>query len=156
MTTIDRRARRARRVTGLRRTAFATIVALLIEYGFGLFLFGTTPKSANGAGLFVAFDAVISSGPAILVIHALLGTLILLGGLMSLIRSIQTRFAWLIGANVFAFVAILFAWLAGDATASDPMGPAGRVMGIATGIAILAYVIVLLLAPKSVQGGGAS
>jgi hypothetical protein len=142
--------RRSRLVVGLRRTAFATIVALLIEYGFGLFLFGTTPKSAHGTPLLVAFGTTISSGSAILIIHALLGTVIVLGGIMSLIRSIQAAAVGIIALNALAFVAILLAWLAGSATASDPEGSAGRVMGIMTGIAILAYAVVLFVAPKPV------
>jgi hypothetical protein len=145
MTTTERRTRLT---TGLRRTAFATIAALLLEYGFGLFLFGTTPKSAHGAALFVAFGLAVSSGPVILVIHAILGTLIVLGGVMSLVRAIQTRVGWMIILNALAFVTILLAWLAGSDVASDPMGPAGRVMGIMTGIAILAYAAVLFVAPK--------
>lgn len=145
MSSIDRRNRL---IVGLRRTAVATIGALLVEYGFGLFLFGTTPKSAHGAGLPVAFALSISSGPAILIIHALLGTLIVLGGIMSLVRAIQTAAAGMITLNAIAVVTILLAWLAGSATSSDPMGPSGRVMGIMTGIAILAYALVLFLAPR--------
>jgi cation transporter-like permease len=137
-----------RLIVGLRRTAFATIAALLVEYGFGLFLFGTTPESAHDAGLLAAFGATIASGPAALIIHAILGTAIVLGGAMSLVRAIQTRAARIITLNLIAAIAIVLAWLAGADTANDPMGPAGRVMGITTGIAILAYALVLFIAPK--------
>jgi hypothetical protein len=143
---------RNKRIAGLRRTAFATIAALLIEYGFGLFLFGTTPKAAHGAGLLPAFGIVVANGPAILIIHALLGSLIVLGGIMSLVRAIQTRATRVIVLNAIATAAILFAWIAGSATANDPTGPDGRVMGIVTGIAILAYAFVLFVAPRPTEG----
>jgi hypothetical protein len=149
MTSLDNRVRLR---DGLRRTAFATIAVLLVEYGFGLFLFGTPPKSAHGATLFVAFGLSIAQGPAILVIHALLGTLLVLGGVMSLVRSIQTRAAAPIILGAVAFAAILLAWLAGSATASDPMGPSGRVMGVMTGIAILAYATVLFTTTRAAKG----
>lgn len=147
MSNADRRDN-TRLIVGLRRTAIATIAALLIEYGFGLFLFGTTPKSAHGAGLFAAFGASVVSGPASLIIHAILGTVIVLGAIMSLVRAIQTRNSRIIALNAIAAIAIVLAWLAGSDTANDPMGPAGRVMGITTGIAILAYAFVLFVAPK--------
>jgi hypothetical protein len=143
---------RSRLMVGLRRTAFATIAALLVEYGFGLYLFGTTPKSAHGAGLLPAFGLAIASGPATLIIHALLGSLIVLGGVVSLVRSIQTRAFGVIILNAIATAAILLAWLAGSATANDPIGSAGRVMGIMTGIAILAYAVVLFVTPKAIGG----
>jgi hypothetical protein len=147
--------RRIRLIVGLRRTAFATIVALLVEYGFGLFLFGTTPKSAHGAGLLPAFGLSIATGPATLIIHAILGSLIVLGGIMSLVRAIQSRSARMIVVNVIAAAAIVLAWLAGSATADDPMGPSGRVMGITTAIAILAYAWILFVAARPVEGGTA-
>ena len=147
--------RHTRLTAGLRRTAFATIVALLVEYAFGLFLFGTTPTSAHGAGLLSAFGLSIATGPAALVIHAILGSLIVIGGVMSLLRAIQSRSARMIIVNVIAAVAVALAWLAGSATADDPMGPSGRVMGIATGIAILAYAWILFVAPKDVGRGTA-
>ena len=138
-----------RLIVGLRRTAFATVAVLLVEYGFGLFLFGTTPKSAHGTTLFAAFGIAIASGPVTLIIHALLGTAVVLGGIMSLVRAIETRVPAMVVLNALAAVAIVLAWLAGSATASDPMGPGGRVMGIMTGIAILAYAIVLFTAPRA-------
>jgi hypothetical protein len=147
--------RHTRLIVGLRRTAFATIAALLVEYGFGLFLFGTTPKSAHGAGLLPAFGLSIAMGPATLIIHVILGSLIVLGGIMSLVRAIQSRSARMIVVNVIAAVAIVLAWLAGSATADDPMGPSGRVMGITTGIAILAYAWILFVAPRPVERGTA-
>ncbi|HEX4443385.1 MAG TPA: hypothetical protein VHZ81_07410 [Galbitalea sp.] len=156
MSTTTHTDRRDTLVAGLRRTAFAAIVALLLEYGFGLFLFGTTPTPAHGAGLFVAFGIAISSGPATLIIHAVLGSAIVLGGIMSLIRAVQTRLPSIIILNALAAVAIALAWLAGASTANDPMGPAGRVMGVTTGIAILVYVFVLFRTSKPVNGARAS
>jgi hypothetical protein len=153
MTTIDTRARL---LTGLRRTAFATIVALLLEYGFGLFLFGTTPKSAHGQSLFVAFGLSIASGPVILIVHALFGSILVLGGVMSLVRAIQSRVPSLIALNAVGFAAILLAWLAGSATASDPMGPSGRVMGVMMGIAVLAYATILFTTSRAVTRRAAS
>jgi hypothetical protein len=149
MSSIDQRNKR---IAGLRRTAFATIAALLIEYGFGLFLFGTTPKSAHDTGLFAAFDHAITNGPAALIIHALLGSLIVLGSVMSLVRAIQTRATRVVLLNAIATASIVLAWLAGSATANDPAGPAGRVMGVTTGVAILAYTAVLFAAPKPTVG----
>lgn len=136
-------ARRARLLAGLRRTAFATIVALLIQYGLGLFLYGTTPKSARGALWPDAFGISLTSGPAALIVHAVLGSLIVIGAVMSLIRAIQSRSTRMITLSTIAAAAIIAAWFAGDATASDPMGPYGRVMGLTTGLAILVYALVL-------------
>jgi hypothetical protein len=139
---------RARRLLGLRRTAFGTIAVLLIQYGIGLFLFGTTPKSAHGLLWPDAFGVSIVSGPATLIVHAVLGSLIVLGGIVSLVRAIQTRSGRMIALNAVATAAIIAAWFAGDASASDPMGPYGRAMGIATAIAILAYALVLAGSPR--------
>ena len=149
MSTTEPTARREELIVGLRRTAFAAIVVLLLEYGFGLFLFGTTPSSAHGAELFVAFGIAVSSGPWTLIIHAVLGSAIVLGGIMSLVRAIQTRLPSDIVPSALAAVAIALAWLAGASVASDPMGPAGRVMGVTTGIAILAYAFVLFRTSRS-------
>lgn len=156
-TTLNETARpgNPRLIVGLRRTAIATIAALLVEYGLGLFLFGTTPKSAHGAGLLPAFGLTVANGPATIIIHALLGTVIVLGGIMSLVRAIQTRVPGIIILNAVAAAAIVLAWLAGSETANDPMGSAGRVMGIMTGIAILAYAVVLFIAPRTNAGADA-
>jgi hypothetical protein len=146
----DAAGRRVRLLAGLRRTAFATIVALLIQYGIGLFLYGTTPKSAQGALWPDAFGISLTSGPAPLIVHAVLGSLIVIGAVMSLVRAIQSRTTRMIALTAIAAAAIIAAWFAGDATASDPMGPYGRVMGITTGLAILVYALVLFGSQKAV------
>jgi hypothetical protein len=146
MTSIEHK--RTRVIVGLRRAAFVTIATLLMEFGLGLFLFGTTPKSAHGATLFVAFGSAVDSGRVGLAIHAIVGSVLILGSVISLVRAIQTRAATIVILNAVAFAAIVLAWLAGADTVSDPMSGASRVMGIMTAIAILAYATVLWIAPR--------
>jgi len=83
----------ARSDRALRITAFFAVVMILIQFGLGMWqnLYGSVPASDNGKGAFTAFGDAVTNGPAVLATHAVLGTLLLLTGLVIVIRSIVSR-----------------------------------------------------------------
>jgi hypothetical protein len=138
----------AKRVSQLRATALASIVILLIEFAIGSNLYNQAPKAAHGQPIFAAFGLAIADAPLALAIHAVLGTLIIVGAIQALVRAIQGRRTAFIVLAAIALVAIASAWLGGSTYVSTHSDVASHVMGLGTGVAILCYAIVLFILPK--------
>src|SRR5262249_21308620 len=68
------------RVRGLRANALAAVVMMLIQYSLGISvnLYSTLPASDHGKSLFPGFAAAVGKGPALVTLHALLGTFLLI------------------------------------------------------------------------------
>jgi hypothetical protein len=133
----------AKRISGLRSNSLAAIVGLLIEFVLGSTLYGQVPKDAHGQGLFGAFGESIISGPVLLILHAIVGTLIVVSAATALIRSLTIRRTGLIVVTAVALVAVLLAWFGGSEFANTLSPTAARVMEWSTAIAILGYAIIL-------------
>jgi hypothetical protein len=141
-----------KRITGLRTNAFAALVGLLIEFVLGTTLYGQVPKDAHGRGLFGAFDEVVISGPVLLILHAVVGTLIVVSAATAVVRAILIRNPGFIALMSVAFLAVLLAWFAGSAFANTLAPTAARAMEWSTAGALLLYAIVLLArTPRSAK-----
>jgi hypothetical protein len=140
---------------GLRINSFSAAVMLLLEYGLGIWvnLYAKIPASDHGKGTFAAFGAAVAAGPAGLAVHAVLGTLLVVSALALIVRAALARntAATVIGA--VAFLAVAAAWLAGTRFVGDAAGGASFGMAIATGVALLSYVVILFV-PSLTEGPG--
>jgi hypothetical protein len=137
----------ARGGSGLRTNAFSAAVMLLIEYGLGIWvnLYAQIPASDHGKGTFAAFGAAVAEGPVALAVHAVLGTLLIVTAIALIVRAVLARKAAAILIGVIAFLAVLAAWLSGARFVGDAADGASFGMAIATGVALLSYVIILFL-----------
>lgn len=141
-----------KRITGLRTNAFAALVGLIIEFVLGTTLYGQIPKDAQGRGIFGAFGEVVISGPVLLILHAIVGTLIVVSAATAVIRAILMRIPGVIALMSAAFLAVLLAWFAGSAFANTLALTAARAMEWSTAVALLLYAIILFVrTPQSAK-----
>jgi hypothetical protein len=133
---------------GLRANTLAAVVMLLLQYGLGIGanLYATLPASGHGKSIFPAFAAAITKGPDVVIAHAVLGTLLIITATNALIRSLRARLAPIIVLAAVGLAAIIVAWLFGARFMGTSTDSASLAMAIATGIAILAYTLILFLA----------
>src|SRR5690349_14892473 len=77
------------RLARLRRGSLIVLAALVAEYGIGMYvnLYVGVPRSDRGGDL----GSVISGGPAVLSVHAVLGLLLGLGALAVLVLAVLAR-----------------------------------------------------------------
>jgi hypothetical protein len=156
MTAVQSRSTRRKRSDGLsvivpvavRASTLAALVVLLLQYGLGIAanLYATLPASDHGKSIFPAFAAAITTGPDIVIAHAVLGTLLLIGAVTVLIRTLRTHSPLLIAVAALALAAIIAAWLSGARSVGATTNGASLAMAIATAVAILAYILILFLA----------
>lgn len=137
----------AQRMRGLRTNCFAATVALLIEYGLGMWanLYGHLPASDHGATVLSGIARAISNGPVGLSLHALLGLVLIVSAGTALVRAVLVRARVLITLAGVALVAILAAAMSGATFVGHGNDAASMTMAIAAAIAIAAYVIVLFV-----------
>ena len=126
-----------KRITGLRTNAFAALVGLLIEFVLGTTLYGQIPKDAHGREESSEPSARSSSAdPSLLILHAIVGTLIVLSATTAVIRAILIRNPGFITLMSVALLAVLLAWFAGSAFANTLSPTAARAMEWATAVGI--------------------
>jgi hypothetical protein len=137
----------AKTVQGLRANSLAALVILLIEYGLGVWvnLYGQLPASDHGANVAAGFGRAVADGPAGLSIHAVLGAVLIVSAVTAVVRSFRTRRLVLISATIVGLVAVAAAALSGAGFVGDGSNAASMSMGIAAGVAIGAYALVLFL-----------
>jgi len=72
----------------LRASTLGALVVLLLQYGLGIDanLYATLPASDHGKSIFPGFAAAITKGPNIVIAHAVLGTLLLIGAVIVVVR----------------------------------------------------------------------
>ena len=135
------------RVSGLRANALAAVVMMLIQYSLGISvnLYSTLPASDHGKSLLSGFAAAVGKGPALLTLHALLGTLLLITALAALVRSLRVGATPLTALTAIALLAIVVAWLSGSAFVGNEKNGASLAMALATAVAILCYTLVVFL-----------
>jgi hypothetical protein len=138
------------RITALRANSLAALVMLVIEFGLGVVvnLYATLPGSDRGATFLTAFAAAIGNGPLSLAIHAVLGTLLLVTGIICIVRAALTRTPTTLVFSIIGLVGILAAWGSGVGFIGTQDDSASLTMALATGVAILGYTLVLFLAPR--------
>ena len=140
---------------GLRINSFSAAVILLIEYGLGIWvnLYAKIPASDHGKGTFAAFAAAVAAGPAGLAVHAVLGALLLVTAIALIVRAAVARNTAATVIGVVAFLAVAAAWLSGTRFVGDAADGASFGMAIATGVALLSYVVILFV-PAPTEGPG--
>lgn len=133
--------------SGLRANSFAAVVMLLIEYALGTWvnLYARLPASDHGQGSLAAFARAVANGPAVLAVHALLGTLLLIIGIAAVVRAAMARRAAWVALGTAAFLAIIVAWFSGTKFVGDSSNNASFSMAVATAVAILGYVTILFV-----------
>jgi hypothetical protein len=154
MTTATQTRVTPRVINGLRLQLFIAIILLAIEIvlGISVNLFVKLPASDKGTSLFTAFGVAITSGPASVAIHAIVGTLIVLAGISVLIRAITTRRAFQIVLAIIGLIGVLGAWTSGAGFVGNGADSASFSMATATALAIAAYATALFALP-AVQAG---
>jgi hypothetical protein len=144
----------AGRARGLRITAFAGLVMLLLEYGLGVWtnLYAPLPVSDHGEATFAAFGGAVAHGPVGLTLHALLGTLLIVTAVSVVVRAALARQTVSIVLACVSLVAVLAAWFSGTKFVSDTASGASFGMAVATGVALLGYATILFIAIPTQSG----
>lgn len=137
----------------MRRMTLGMMIALLVQYGLGMWvnLYITVPARDHGGGEFTAIGRAFANGPAGLAIHSGLGLLLIVGAINLVVRSVQARHRPLIWLSAVSLLAILGAALNGAEFVNSGGNGASLGMAMLTGIALLCMTISLF-----VLGGGAS
>jgi len=135
----------AKRISALRANAFAALVGLLIEFVLGTTLYGQVPKDAKGRGIFGSFGEVVITGPVLLILHAVVGTLVVVSAVTAVIRAVRLRDPAFITITAVALLAVVMAWFGGSSFANTLAPGAAKAMEWSTAVALLLYAIVLLV-----------
>ena len=138
----------------LRTNSFAAAVMLVIEFGLGIWtnLYANLPASDHGKGMFAAFGHAVADGPVGLSLHAIVGTLLVITGISAGVRAVLTRSPLSISLTGVALLAILAAWSSGARFVGDMSKGPSLTMGIATGVALLCYAVMLFVPPGALSG----
>jgi hypothetical protein len=140
-------------LNGLRANSLSVVVILLIEFGLGISvnLFAKLPASDHGKGTIPGFGSAVTGGPVVLTLHALLGTLLLAGGIAALVRAIVVRRPLLWGLASVALLSIVVAWVSGSRFVGSMDNGASLAMALATAVSVLCYVLILFLVETTAE-----
>jgi riboflavin transporter FmnP len=155
------RARRDRRHRAARGWAFGLLIALLVQFGIGMYvnLFATIPlhHPGHGAKNFFAgsYHSVVwaetsAHAPVILGFHAGLGLLLVLGSLWLVVVAIRGRRAGYVWTAVLGALFILGAGFNGASFLNYNKDANSFVMALLFAAAVLCYVVLLAL-PRSTE-----
>ncbi len=139
----------------IRRASLGTMVALLIQYGMGMWvnLYATIPAGDQGGGEFAAIGRALSHGPAGLAVHTGLGLLLLIGSVVPVVRAVAVRWPALIVTSGLSLLAILGAAASGAAFVNAGNDGASLAMALLTAVALLCQAVTLfLLAGRPARG----
>jgi hypothetical protein len=140
----------------IRRASLGTAVALLIQYGLGMWvnLYATIPARDQGGGEFAAIGRALANGPAGLGAHAALGLLLLVGSIVPLARAVAARRPAFIVTSVVSLLAILGAAGSGAAFVNAESNGASLGMALLTAVALLCQLVnlFLLAGPRPARG----
>jgi hypothetical protein len=128
---------RPRRISALRRAAFAAFVMLVVQFSVGIYvnLYVTVPKADHGRG----FGQAIANGPAGLTLHIALGLLLILAAGGFLVQAIRARQPALIAAAVLGLLAMLGAAGSGGTFTSSGHSSASMAMAALAAAGLLCY-----------------
>ena len=131
----------------MRRASLGTAVALLIQYALGMAvnLYVTVPARDHGGGVAAAIGRAVSNGPGALAAHAVLGLLLLVGGVVLVVRAALARKPVFIVTSSVSLVAVLGAAASGAAFVNAAGNGASLSMALLTGVALLCQVVNLYL-----------
>jgi hypothetical protein len=140
-----------RALNGLRANSLSVVVILMIEFGLGISAnhYAKLPASDHGKGMLPAFVSAVTGGPVVLALHAVLGTVLLAGGIAALVRAILIRRPVLWGLTVVALLSIVVAWISGSRFVATMANGASLTMALATAVCVVCYVLILFLVAKA-------
>ena len=155
------RARKDRRNRAARGWAFGLLIALLVQFGLGMYvnLFASIPLNhpGHGANNFfagsyhsVAWAETSPHSPVILAVHAGLGLLLVLGSLWLAVLAIRGRRAGFVWAAVLGALFILGAGFNGASFLNYNEDANSYVMALLFAVAVLCYIVLLAL-PSSTE-----
>ena len=155
------RARRDRRNRAARGWAFGLLIALLIQFGLGMYvnLFANIPLNHPGHGAndffagsyhSVAWAETSPHAPLILAFHGGLGLLLVLGSVWLAVLAIRGRRAGFVWAAVLGALFILGAGFNGASFLNYNKDANSYVMALLFAAAVLCYIVLLAL-PRSTQ-----
>jgi hypothetical protein len=104
----------ARQMAGLRRATLASFVLVVVQYA-------------------------ISTGPAALSVHVVLGLLLVLAAVGLVVQAVIARHWVLTATSVVGLLALVAATLSGDRFVAKGLPSASMAMAMLTGVALLAY-----------------
>lgn len=132
-------------IEALRGATFGAILALLVEYGLGMWvnIDGHLPAADRQKGLFDAFGRAVANGPVGLSIHAILGIGLGVMTIAAIARAASVRRRLPTVMGVIALISIVGAAVDGAGFVGSRTAGASLGMAISSGVAILAYVISL-------------
>ena len=150
------RARRDRRNRAARGWAFGLLIALLIQFGLGMYvnLFANIPLNHPGHGAknffagsyhSVAWAETSPHAPLILAFHGGLGLLLVLGSVWLAVLAIRGRRAGFVWAAVLGALFILGAGFNGASFLNYNKDANSYVMALLFAASVLCYVIILAL-----------
>ena len=150
------RARKDRRNRAARGWAFGLLIALLVQFGLGMYvnLFASIPLNhpGHGANNFfagsyhsVAWAETSPHSPVILAVHAGLGLLLVLGSLWLAVLAIRGRRAGFVWAAVLGALFILGAGFNGASFLNYNEDANSYVMALLFAAAVLCYIVLLAL-----------
>jgi hypothetical protein len=127
-------------LTRLHRACVATLIALVAEFALGMWLnlYVAVPSADQHAGIV----QVITNGPLLLTIHALLGTFLIATAIVLLIRAVKVGDSTVIGLASVGLGAVIGAFGAGEFFARDGESKTSLWMAMLTGIALLSYIAI--------------
>lgn len=131
----------------IRRASLGTAIALLVQYGLGMWvnLYVTVPARDQGGGEFTAIGRALSHGPAGLAVHTGLGLLLLAGSIVPVIRAVTARRPALIVTSGVSLLAVLGAASSGAAFVNAGGNGPSLGMALLTAVALLCQVLNLFL-----------
>jgi len=155
------RATRDRRNRAVLGWAFGLLIALLVQFGLGMYvnLFANIPLNHPGHGAkdffagsyhSVAWAETSAHAPLILGFHAGLGLLLVLGSLWLAVLAIRGRRAGFVWAAVLGALFILGAGFNGASFLNYNKDANSYVMALLFAAAVLCYIVILAL-PRSTE-----
>jgi len=150
------RATRERRNRAARRWAFGLLIALLVQFGLGMYvnLFTNIPLNHPGHGASdffagsyhsVAWAETSPHAPLILAFHGGLGLLLVLGSLWLAVLAIRGHRAGFVWAAVLGAMFILSAGFNGASFLNYNHDANSYVMALLFALAVLCYIVLLAL-----------
>ena len=127
-------------LTRLQRACLATLIALVAEFALGMWLnlYVALPSADQHAG----FVQVITNGPLLLTVHALLGMFLIAATIVLLIRAVKVGDSTAVALASAGLAAVVGAFGAGEFFARDGESKASLWMAVLTGVALVSYIAI--------------
>ena len=128
----------------LRGACLATLAAIAVQFSLGtiLSLYVPVPSSDAHAG----WMQEIETAPGMLTAHVVLGLLLVVGAAIVAIQAIAVRHGALIAAATAGIVALIGAFVAGEAFVESGSDSASLTMALLASVALICYAIVQAIA----------